>query len=306
MAILATTTAKQIIQEALELLGAIGEGELANSAQEASLLRTLNNMCVMWQADGLNLFAYRTLIVFLQKDKIKYRIPQDRVTTSFWNGRTNQEVESGTSQLHFDKEVDTSHQWAGFLDSDGVMQWYSIFDSDGMTITLNTTFTEDIPEGTLVYTYESVVADRFMKAVDCHIWQETGTSIPMHQMSRQEYDALSRKDNSGVPLQFYADPQTLYQDIYIWPVASKETQILQLGVQAQLDTAVNVANDIAYPAEWFMPLATNLAYVSSAKYGLPVNDTRRIQALATDHYEMAKGFDFEWGTSVFLEPEHRW
>ena len=52
-----SVTRDDIINEALELLGVLGEGEVANTNQLTSASRTLNMMTKAWQADGLNLFA---------------------------------------------------------------------------------------------------------------------------------------------------------------------------------------------------------------------------------------------------------
>jgi len=50
-------TRDDIITEALEQLGALGEGESPNAAQLASCGRTLNMLVKAWQGEGLNLFA---------------------------------------------------------------------------------------------------------------------------------------------------------------------------------------------------------------------------------------------------------
>ena len=302
-----TTTAKNIIQEALELLGAVSEGELANSAQEASLLRTLNNLCVAWQSDGLNLFSVTYYYIFLEADRFKYRIPDPttRIATGVERNFTAAAAVETATSIDVEEEVPSNHDTVGVLLEDLTMFWSTIISAVDKTIIMNDSLPDDVIEGAQVYTYEDSVITRPMKTLSGHVYQQKQASIPMDHLSREGYETLTNKRAKGIPLQFYYDPQVTYGDVYIWPTPSRNDNLMELHVQRQLDTAVNVANDVEYPAEWFLPLATNLAYVSSAKYGVPRFDYLRLEALADKYYTMAKDFDFEWGTSLEFSPDRR-
>ena len=304
----ATTTAKSIIQEALELMGALSEGETANSAQEASLLKTLNNLCVTWQADGLNLFAIQAMGVFLDADRNRYRIPDPntRLCESYQQNKVFEDAASGTNILHVTDHVRDSHDTLGVALTTQDMFWSTITNISSTQITLADNLPEDVTAGSTVFTYEDTPIHRPMRTLSGHIHQPGGNLIPMEHLSREEYEGLTSRKSTGIPLQFYYDTKAAYGDIYIWPVPVRNDYVMEIHVQRQLDTAINVADDVAYPAEWFMPLATNLAKVSSAKYGVPTADYKRLAMLAQEYYEMAKGFDFEWDTSLYMSPETRY
>lgn len=297
-----TTTAKEIIQEALELLGALGEGELANQAQETSLLRTLKNLAITWQADGLNLFAVTSVSLFLTPGEIKYRIPGALTGSVVTRRRTTTFVTSGGTSIPVGSATDAIEDWCGVMLNDGTMHWSAIDSRTDTNVILVTAVPDDVNDAAPVFTFNKAPNFRFMKALHGSYKDFNGTDIPMEQMSRNDYDALSRKDSKGIPLQFYVDTQATYNDIFIWPTANRADQVVRFDVQRQLDTITGAMEDVAFPAEWFLPLATNLAWVSSAKYGLPPDDTKRLMMLASTYYEMASDFDFEWGTSIYFEP----
>ena len=306
--IITTTTSAAIIQEALELLGALGEGEYANDQQLESLRRTLNALAVAWQAAGLNLFAVTSVNIFLVPGQVSYTFPGTISAERYEQGRTVSASATSTSLITLDFSPTLTvgpNSYIAVIDVAGDLKYYPVAAINGAGVTTTLPLTTDIAAGATAFVFDHIQQDRFMKAVHGLYQAPDGHSIPMKQLSRDEYEALSRKDSQGVPLQFYVDPQPLTQEVFIWPTATHADQVVCLDVQRQLDTSISVYDDIEYPAEWFFPLATGLAYASSAKYGLPRADTMRLKDLADTYYEMAEGFDFEWGTSITFEPETR-
>ncbi len=303
-----TTTAKEIIQETLEMLGALGEGELANAQQETSLLRTLRNLCTAWQADGLNLFAVESVVLLLNPGQISYRIPSDDTVTAsdILPNNVSSYLTAGSTNVTFTEAIDTTHTVCGLLQEDNTLHLANMFNINGATCSIDIATQAAVAAGASAYTFIATTPSRrFMKALHGSYLNHSGTSIPMEAMSRNDYDALSKKTSTGIPLQYYVDTQTTYNEVYIWPTANSPTQLVRLDVQRQLDSVTATTDDLAFPGEWFLPLATNLAHVSSSKYGLPLDDTRRLQLLAEKYYEMASDFDFEWGTSIYFQPNAR-
>jgi len=303
--ILVTTTAKEIIQETLELLGAVGEGETANTAQEASLLRTLRSLCVTWQADGLNLFAVTPVYFFLSPKDPMYTMPGAAVGSRYESHSLASDAAASANSVTLNKAPDASYDTIGITLDTGEYHWGTISTINDTTVSFSPALPSEASENAYVVTATASPQHKFMKALSGTYRAPDNTTIPMTQMSREEYDSLSRKDSTGIPLQFYVDTQATFNDIYIWPTPIATGPVVRLDVQRQLDSPFSVNDDVAFPAEWFLPLATNLAWVSSAKYGVPVNDTRRLQQMAAQYYDMANDFDFEWGTSIFFQPNRR-
>lgn len=94
-----SVSAADIITEALEQLGILGEGESPNSDQITSSLRTLNMMVKLWGAD-YNIYAQKQLTVDLVASTQDYffgnsagaYIPQKIISATLTNTTTNDDV----------------------------------------------------------------------------------------------------------------------------------------------------------------------------------------------------------------------
>jgi hypothetical protein len=69
-----TLTRDDIIQEALEQLGIVGEGETPAAATITSCSRTLNMMVKAWEAQGIHLWAQTTQTVTLVASQATYSL----------------------------------------------------------------------------------------------------------------------------------------------------------------------------------------------------------------------------------------
>lgn len=318
--ILSTVTGEQIIQEALEMLGVLGEGELATVDQQNSLLYTLNTMIANWQADGLNLFAVQKVYLFCETGRGEYQLNND--ITNLSRAVTAYDETTLALPALETETVLTLVSTAGIEDGDIIgiymdntqFHWTGVIshDDNANTVTISAPMPSDAAAGNLVYTYDNTDrAKRPEKMLEMYVMQYNGTvngrtRIPMWHIPRKEYWDLSNLDAKGVPIQAYYDPQTtLDATLYVWPTPSSSRDILQLNVQRQLDEVNILQDDLDYPAEWFLPLATNLAKIASTKHGTPQFDYYRVRELADEQYERAKGFDNEWETSVWFSPDDR-
>lgn len=307
--LLQTVSGLEIITEALEMMGVLGEGELSTTDQQTSLLRTLNSMMIAWQANGLNLFAVQKTYLFLETLKEGYNLLTDHYVTKYLTTSTYDSSPSGSNVLVVTDLLSSdilANDPLGVYLTTGEMYWSTVASISGTSVSLTSSLPENVDEGATVYTYSSEwKAKRPMKTLEGYFVQENGTSIPMKHLPRQEYHELSRKDSVGSPLQWYYDPQVTAPTVYIWPTATNSRDVILLNVQRQVDEVNIIYQDVDLPAEWFLPLASNLAYIASSKHGVPQFDYYRIREQAKMYYEMAEGFDVEWGTSVHMIPDDR-
>lgn len=302
-----TVTAEDVITEALELLGVLGEGESPNTNQLDSSRRTLNMMVKTWQADGLNLFAVQKLYLFLIKDTQKYTLDSSTTahfTSSFTQTTVDGAVSSGnTSVTLSDATGATNGDNIGLYQDDGTMHWTTLSGApSGNSINLTDATTDDLSDGAVVYFY-SDKANRPMKVMEAYTFQYDSTEIPVKLLSRREYDELSDKDSEGFVNQVYFDPQRDTSNLYVWPTTSNERDYIILVVQRTLNDLDSNSDTLDYPQEWFMPLSYGLAMYLAPKYGTPRDDYNRVLVQANSLYEMAKGFDAELYTSVYFEPD---
>ena len=300
-------TRDDVITEALELCGVLGEGESPNSDQLSSSSRTLNMLVKTWQANGLNLFAVQRLYVFLEKNKHEYTLNNsgDHFTTSFVSTAINGAVSSGSSSITVDDAssiLDSDN--IGIKLDDGTMQWTTVNGApSGNDITLSASLTDDVNDGATVYAYTSK-ANRPMKILEGYVHSDS-SDTPVEQVSRRTYWELSDKTDDGQVNQFYYDSQVSSPVLYVWPETDNVSDYLILHVQRTLEDFDAASDDADFPQEWYLPLAYNLAAILVPKYGVHPTQAKMINTWAQYYYRMAWEFDMEFGASVTFEPDLR-
>jgi hypothetical protein len=302
-----STSSQEIIIEALELLGVLGEGQQPTDAQYTSALRTLNMMTKAWQADSLNIFAVQKLYLFLILGQQQYDLSsttQDHFTSRFGQQVTVGDVLTGSTTITVEFGSDVSiGMYIGVAITGTEVQWTTVANVAGDIITLSEALTEDVVEGSIVY-YYLAKANRPMRIMEAYNHRGLGnTDIPMGMFPRVEYYSLSKKDTVGQSVQLYLDSQIGTSHAYVWPTNNSELDYLILLCQRTLSDFDTLTDEPDYPQEWYRPLAYNLAVSLAPKFGTPNTDYQRLWLLAKDSYELARGYDVEQDTSVYLKPD---
>jgi len=301
-----SSSTKEIITEALELLGVLGEGESYNTDQYTSAKRTLNSMSKTWQADGLNLFAVKKYYLFLKKAQPYYdliNVTQDDWTDNFGQRFVETAALTGATTITLDDATDASvGMFIGISVGGADIFWTTITLIVGNVVTLSDALEDDVDADAVVY-YYLTRANRPMRVLEAYIHRKDGSEIPVYNIARVDYMELARKDTSGMVTQIYFDPQVNTPRVYVWPVSNSAQDYLVLACQRTLEDFDNNTDEPDYPQEWYMPLAYNLATFLAPKFGIPTPDYQRIQQQAKYLYDMARGFDAEQETSLFFKPD---
>lgn len=304
-----SVSAQDIITDALEILGVLGEGQSPTADQYTSALRTLNMMTKFWQADGLNLFAVQTCYLFLkkaQKSYSLYSLTSDHFTTNFYQTKTSSSQAAGSNTITVDDPSNIAiGSKIGIATSGTDMYWDVVANVASSTITLTGTLPSDVDISSKVFHY-LVTANRPMRVLEAYTHRtDNNADIPTGIISRVDYWSLSTKNSQGQTIQVYFDPQIDQDNLYVWPVNSSELDYLILQCQRTLSDFDSLSNTPDYPQEWYMPLTYGLAVNLAPKYGMPAMDYQRLQVLFNAMYETAKAWDVEQETSVYLKPDTR-
>ena len=305
-----TATASQIITEALEQLGVLGEGETPTSAQITSSLTTLNMLTKTWQADGLHLFAVEDVFLFTKLGQKIYNFSEttsDRFVYRYYNSTTSISYPAGTSSnIILTKGMPmAANDPIGFLQSSGSIFWTNVttYNPSTLAVAVTTPLPATMPANTTVYSYPAQYQKKPLKLLEAYVIDPNGnTNLILNTVSRIDYDTLSTITTVGRPNQLYFNPQISYSELSMWPFPQNEGQVISMVVQRDLDSNTDTSDLVDYPSEWFLPLAINLAKLLAPKYGIPQMDYQRIALHAKELYEMARGFDQEMDVSVFFNP----
>lgn len=138
-------------------------------------------------------------------------------------------------------------------------------------------------------------------------WRRTSSNIdiPLTTLTKNSYNLLSSKTSTGVPTQYYYDPQNLFGTIFIWPTPLSTTDSIYIVYQRPFED-FNASTDTPdFPQEWHEALIYGLAVRLAPKYGMPPMDRRELKEEANAIRGLALSFGTEEG-SFRIIPEKQY
>jgi hypothetical protein len=141
--------------------------------------------------------------------------------------------------------------------------------------------------------------------------------IPVEIISRSEYNELSSKSATGMPVKLFYDPEydrdasnngaNAKGKIYVWPTpsATEVTNYDLYMVTVRPIQDFNASSDtFDFPQYWYNAIKWGLAHELSFDYGLPVEIQDRVKAKAMEEKDRAMAFDVDQ-TPVFFQVDTR-
>lgn len=126
-------------------------------------------------------------------------------------------------------------------------------------------------------------------------------------LTRDEYNSLSSKSQTGVPTAIFYDPQggaTAYGTLYVWPLPDTTAianNVLYITYQRPFEDFDAATDTPDFPQEWFLPLVWMLQWALAPSAGLPKDERKALLEEALLLKQQALNYGMEEG-SVFIEP----
>lgn len=322
-------TGEQIVQEALEQLTVLEEGQAPSTAQLSSCLMTLGMLATHLQSQGLNIYALRESFLPLIPGKTKYSALDYSGTTGL--SLSTNILHTSSYALHTFEAENTSQilvsglefplTWGtsalgnilGVPTTDGV-SWVS----NALSAVELVTLVDNV--ATVRVTLSDVVSDMdetrdvillgpysgrpiHITNASLRDW-ETNFERELDIIMSSDYAQLTSKNMHSEPnLVFYNRGATV-GDLRLWGAPTLSTQMLVLWGQQPLSdiTSTSLINSqTGFPQEFFLMLTFKLAEALSPKYSPPGPVQYEIRRLARLYTDEAWGFDTE--TSIDIQPD---
>ncbi len=140
------------------------------------------------------------------------------------------------------------------------------------------------------------------RVMECRYRDTGGRDLPMMELTREEYFELPLKTSTGIPTQYYFDPQVSSGKLYIWPLlAAVTTETLKYTYSRVIEDITSADNDLDIPQECFEVVMLNLADRLQGTYQ---QSDDRLTARAQTLYRQFKSMDRE--PVIRFSPERRW
>ena len=301
-----------IITEALEQLGVLGEGQSPNADQLTSSARTLNMMVKSWQNRVKNLHVLQDLYVFQDGSSQQYTIDgTTHVTASMASTAVATAQTSGNNTLVVDSITGFSNgDNIGVELDDGTRQWTTINGApSGSTITLTANLTDDVAVDNTVFGY-TTKAEKPVRIIEGYVSDlavpATPVDIPLDIMNRSDYSNLSNKTSTGTPNQVWPDYQRTSTILSVWPVADSVEKVLVLQSWRTIHDFDAASDDADFPQQWYLALSLNLAVLLAPKYGYPTRSGEMNNLRSSAQEAMLDAEAEELEESIRFVPDFRW
>ena len=310
-------TRDDLIQQALQYIGALEEGATPDSTQLSESATLLNILIKHWEADDIHLWVREFGYIFPISDISKTSLGAEggHAAASYVYTTTSAASISGASTLTVTSITDMLNgDNIGFQLDTGKMQWTTINGTpSGSTVTLTATTISAVDSGAAVYVYTTKIG-RPVTILD--LWRRLSSDVtdtPMVRLSEQEYNDLPSKEIESTPIQWYHDTTLGFgasgypgnSDLYFWPRFENGLFVLMYRYTKPFDDLDAASNNVEFPQMWFLPLMLGLAWLLAGKHGIPIKERTLLFQEMTVAKLAALGFDQEKG-SLFIQPETRY
>lgn len=284
-------SAATLIQEAAENLGVLQPGGTIVSAHQTMMLRKLNLIAKQWMgmadfAPGLKVFTRQRVRVFLQKGQHRYIVgpgsSDARAATIYGRTTISADEASGQTTISITSNTDTTTfpdntvtmangDIVGIEQNDGTLHWTTISGTPGATMTIASQITVAASAGNYVYWFTSR-AQRFLDIESAVLRDENHKDTPLYIFrDAREYDlGVTDKLADGDPTAILVEPQRITTHVLLDAQPTDVTKLIVMTVLYPTEDYDATTDDIAFPQNWFRPLAWQLTIDSAPAFSKPV------------------------------------
>lgn len=293
----------QIIRGALRKIGAISSGETPDAQTVQDCSDALNALVKRWNAKGIHLWTESEGIVFLQPNQIQYALGStstDHATQSYVQTTLTTSPASGATTIHVASTSGmTASDYIGVILNSGSVYWTTITTVSSSTTLIIPALTDSSTTGNYVWTYTTPLLRPLRVPAGRSYNIVSAIDVPMIVLSRMDYRNLPNKTNTGVPTQFFYDPQLTNGQLYVWPAPINTAYAVKITWYRSIQDFDTAANTPDLPQEWLDTLIFNLAVVMAPEYDCPPQRFQMLVGLAANCLDDVTGWDRE-PESVFF------
>jgi hypothetical protein len=297
----------QMLSRAMQMVNIININQTAKGADYLYAIDIFNAMIKMWQADGVQLWNRKQAVVFTQYNVNQYLISatSSTATNSYVSTTTTAAAAQSATILYLTSTAGMSiNDKVGIEMDDNTRQWTTISNVNSSTeITIAVGLETTAASGNTVVSYTNQINDRPLRILDARTidLENNNTSIPMEQISYDQYFSIPVKTSLGRPINQYYDKLLGAGNLYVYPTPNDVAQLIQITYHEELQDVDNSTDSLDFPVEWTLPIIYGLAVHFCIAYG-KFDELKIIKPLADEYYQIVRDFDND-EAPLFILPD---
>ena len=295
-----------IVTDAMNLIGAAGDGTTIQVSDYNLCIRFLNDMMKYWAASGICVWCTGEAYVFPALGQVSYKLGAsdspggDNATTSAnFTSLSVAAITGATTITCTSVSGMSANDNIGILLSDNTRQWTTIvsINTGTQVVTLNTALTNSAKISTSVYSYTTKMADPVRVLSVRRHYDNDPAEINLPMIERSKYFQLPDRTTTGTIVQWYYQRLAGSGTLYVWQPASSANLYLSITYLRDFQDMINATDTPDFPQEWFLAIKYNLATIIAPAFGKAGSPSMQyLNAKAMEYLDYARTFDQEQGT----------
>lgn len=304
-------TELEIITTAMEDIGLLPSGETLAAEDVVRCRRKLNLLVKQWVAQsdfapGLKMWTRRRAYIFLQKSQVKYDLGPagDNATETYVQTTLSANAANGASTVTLTSATGIADDmYIGIVMNSGSVHWTVVNGApSGSVVTLTANMAGAATSGNVVFAYTTKIRVPF-DLVTCVRRDINGKDVPVGtRLSIEDYEAIYSKTQVGTVSSLYFEAGKTASSVYLDFAPNDVTDVLRFVYMSYVEDLTTTTDSVDFSAEWFRPLAAQLAMDIAPAYNQPV--TPGMKLLRDESLRMAQNAHPQVTTDYFMaEPD---
>lgn len=299
-------TALKIIEKALRVCKVLDANQPLQAIDRNTALEALNDVVRHLPSQYNHLWTQTQAVLLMEKGKQFYRlgpngdkaVKRDDLTVTSMDATTIQ----GATVIPLSSVAGAVNGYGiGIILQNGTTHWSTLVGSpSGNNVTIAQALPDDAQAGATVYIYSALI-QRPQQVINAQFANAVNSSeIPVDEWSRDDYFDQPVKNTQGNTSNYYYSPQLGLGELYVWPTAYNNQNIMNFTYIRPIEVTEQNADQVDFPAEWYLPLAYKVAEMLCDEYYVTPTEQQLIKMKAEELMANVLAFDNS-GDSIRIE-----
>jgi hypothetical protein len=316
-----TLNKTQIITKAMQIIGALPSGQLPTDQEMVDNSLHLNLLLKSYLAEGLINWHQDLFILFPVKGQTSYIFPPNNTDQIKWTTESAlltstlaEGCAAGDSILtlsnpptsNFNQGQVGAGTLVGVTLTDNTLFWsYTQNEVTDTQVSLIDSLSASATKGACIYFLLDNGAPRSLPSKLVAVMRRNAThqDFPLRPLAFHDYQRLTTKTQTGIPLQYTTRETLTDRRIYLWPTPQDSTYRIYLQAQTEYTVMEDDSSPVPISSEGYLALVWELASLLGIEFGCDINLLGVITAKAQYYKDLALGFGTE-GSYVQLAPDY--
>jgi len=287
-----TVNFNEIVEEALDLLQIVGDGETLGGDMQQRARRTANFMIKAWEGQGIHLWTFEEGSLFLVKGQSKYSFTTSKLANTWYETTLSAAEALGQNVLSCTSTANmTVADIIGIVLDDKTTHWTTVVSKTSSTVTVASVLPSAAASGNFVRNYVPSTFIPVTRVMETRRRESSSYEIGMNFESRKDYFHLPDKVSTGQPIQAYFSRQNPDGIMYVWPAPDDTAIVINFTYERPIQTIESGTDTLDIPNYWYEAIIYGLAERLILKFGCSQARALLIKDGATKALDLALEYD---------------